>query len=51
LHYGVVLHVCVSSQHAKNGQLFYNKGKDLSVSMVVMGDVDFYVVSFEEGPC
>jgi hypothetical protein len=35
----------------KNGQLFYNKGIDLIASMVVMGDVDLYVVSFEEGPC
>jgi len=51
LHYGVVLHVYVSSQHAKNGQLFYNNGKDLIASMVVMGDVDICVVSFEQAPC
>jgi hypothetical protein len=51
LHYGVVLNVYVSSQHAKNGQLFYNKGKDLIASMVVMGDVDLCVVSFEQAPC
>jgi len=51
LHYGVVLHVCVSSKHSKNGQLFYNKEKDLIANMVVMGDVDLCVVSFEQAPC
>lgn len=50
MHYGVVLHVYVSSQHTKN-ELFYNKGGDLIASMVVMGDVDLCVVFFEEGPC
>jgi hypothetical protein len=29
----------IKSQHAKNEQLFYNRGKDIMVNMVVVGDV------------